>query len=66
MLFFIFTVLTNCCSLSEDALQCALDIIDTDCNTEDGRANFDYWMRGLTAVQKAACNQDSNWLTGLY
>ncbi|XP_046683977.1 uncharacterized protein LOC124369883 [Homalodisca vitripennis] len=48
--------LSDFCSVLADSLQCAADIIDTDCKPEEGRNNFDSWLSGLNAVYAKICD----------
>ncbi|GLH05059.1 Uncharacterized protein GBIM_10689, partial [Gryllus bimaculatus] len=38
------------CSAIDGGLKCARDIIDGDCDIDDGRDHFDLWMNGLEKI----------------
>ncbi|CAH1392541.1 unnamed protein product [Nezara viridula] len=47
------------CDTLEDEMDCAQDIIDTDCQTE-GRNNFDRWINAILAVHTFVCKYKNN------
>lgn len=50
----------------EESLNCAADIIDTECKAEDGLINFDSWLTGLRSIHARVCNAKSDFFKGLY
>lgn len=50
----------------EESLNCAADIIDTECKAEDGLINFDSWLTGLRSIHVRVCNAKSDFFKGLY
>lgn len=49
-----------------ESLNCAADIIDTDCKAEDGQINFDSWLTGLRSINTRVCNAKGDFFKGLY
>ncbi|XP_014283502.1 uncharacterized protein [Halyomorpha halys] len=47
------------CDTLEEEMDCAQDVIDTDCHTE-GRNNFDRWINAILAVHKFVCKYNNN------
>ncbi|XP_014256692.1 uncharacterized protein LOC106670683 [Cimex lectularius] len=47
--------ISDICSTTDERISCASNIIDSDCNIKDGRANFDNWVQGLTSVYNYLC-----------
>lgn len=50
----------------EETLNCAADIIDSDCKAEDGQINFDSWLKGLRSINTRVCNATGDFFKGLY
>ncbi|KAK7862933.1 hypothetical protein R5R35_004892 [Gryllus longicercus] len=46
------------CSAIDGGLKCARDIIDGDCDVDDGRDHFDLWMNGLEKMYKSLCSSN--------
>ncbi|XP_054280489.1 uncharacterized protein LOC128998400 [Macrosteles quadrilineatus] len=51
------------CSIATESLQCASDIIDSDC--QKGRSNFDSWLKGLQAAKERVCENNAALLRAL-
>lgn len=49
-------------SIATESLQCASDIIDSDC--QKGRVNFDSWLKGLQAAKERVCENNAALLRG--
>ncbi|XP_066967366.1 uncharacterized protein [Macrobrachium rosenbergii] len=45
------------CRGLDDALNCTADIIDSDCNEQDGRMRFDNWLQGLRGAYGRLCQR---------
>ncbi|XP_034252477.1 uncharacterized protein LOC117651960 [Thrips palmi] len=46
---------TELCKVLEDALRCSTDVAENGCVLRSGRENFDFWIRGLEAVNTKLC-----------
>ncbi|KAL1110474.1 hypothetical protein AAG570_008002, partial [Ranatra chinensis] len=46
-------------SSTSDCLECAKDVIDTDCDVADGKENFDLWLSALTSVDNYLCQEST-------
>lgn len=49
-----------------ESLDCAADIIDTDCKAVDGQINFDSWLTGLRSIHERVCKAKGDFFRGLY
>ncbi|KAK9497251.1 hypothetical protein O3M35_004606 [Rhynocoris fuscipes] len=54
------------CGNTKDRLNCAMDVLNSDCNQLVGKQNFDDWMQSLESVYQYLCNLSPESLNALW
>uniref|UniRef100_T1HKL6 CCHC-type domain-containing protein n=1 Tax=Rhodnius prolixus TaxID=13249 RepID=T1HKL6_RHOPR len=53
------------CQETQDRINCAQEVINSDCANEKGKSNFDSWLEGLNIVQHYLCESSFNSMRGI-
>ncbi|XP_073990478.1 uncharacterized protein isoform X2 [Rhodnius prolixus] len=51
---------------TQDRINCAQEVINSDCANEKGKSNFDSWLEGLNIVQHYLCESSFNSMRALW